>query len=251
MKTPVLTRMLRGALALPLLLGVPLLAQGVPAPTYRILGAAQEVAITTTYREAVPQLLLVAPDCKIGTIGGVDFLLNGVVVGLVPRTREAEWTLPFPPIFVAKWDLHVQALVLDQGQVVGGPIVAMRELFAPDRYVEEEYKGALAKVRRRLERVDAGGYRFVAEFTATSDGFALYHAAVVRHGEFTDVYLTLKTPGPGEGFLDLMQELQAAVELGAQPGAQVRVFAYTDPAPFAVALDRYFGLELHAVVSDG
>lgn len=251
MKTTRLIRALRGALTLPVLLGVPLLAQGVPAPIYRIDGAAEQVVITTTYREPVPQLLLVAADRESVTIEGVEFLSNGAVVGFVPKARTAEWVLPFPSPVLTIYDVHVQALVLDHGRLVGGPIVPTRYVFEVDAFLPVEHKAPLTEVAMGLERADVGDYWFVAEFVARSDGYAIYDAAVVRHAEVTDVYLALKTPGPGEGFLDIMEELQIVVDLGAEPGAQVRVFAFADPAPFSAALNRYQAFELWEVSSVG
>lgn len=236
-----LRRSTRGALLFPLLLATPLAAQVLPVPTVRI-DAPKQVAVVVAWPAKVPQALLVAPDAATLPFGGAEVLANGVLAGFHPMTALAEHRLPLLPALAAQYGLHLQAVVLDQNGLVAGPVMPAARLFdplVPDEHVHVA-PGRIDEVRAVL-RFDyaANETTLLCTFEATSDGYALGAIATLRHADTTDVWLALKTPGPGEGMLDIAQTLTVEVPLGLDYGTKVRLFGIEGHKPFAVPLDRY------------
>lgn len=228
------------ASVLPILLAAPLAAQALQVPTYRIDGTLGQLQVEVTYWTPAAHLLLAAPNGKVVSIGGVEILADGLVLGLVPNVATATFVLPMTAKDAAAYGVHLQALVFDGNRIIGGPVVAAATAFDPTPFGPVSPTGRLKEVAMGVEPSDTlAGDWFVAEFTATSDGYALYPAAVVRHADVSDIYLTLKTPGPGEGYLDIVQYLRFDVGLGLKPGKLVRVFGREGPYPFGAALGGY------------
>lgn len=250
--TPRDSRQFGRASFLPLLLAAPLAAQGLSVPTYNIDAKIDHLQVVTMHETPVAHVLLASLSQNTVWIGGLEFLADAVVIGMVPSTYAATFDLPVGAATAVDFGLHLQAVVLDGVEIESGPVVPAVTAFEPKAFMPKPgpVAGYLSKLDMRVDIADSGNAWFVANFEATSDGFAMRAAAVVRNANTSDVYLTLKTPGPGEGMNDVMQNLRLDIDLGLEPGMHVRVWAIEGPFPFSMGLGTYMPfVELEVIPS--
>lgn len=225
-----------------LLLAAVVSPQGLLPLTYDIDGLNGRVEVTVPYTHPTFHMLLAAWNGQTTTVQGVELLANPVVVLTQPKAQDAVYVLPVPATLLAGLGVHLQAAVLDGDLSVSAPVFAAVSGFDPTPFKKGDFdhmKGACAALEMRVERIDARpGTWFIAEYEGRSDGYMLRAAAVVRHADVADVYLTLKTPGPGEGMLDIVQHFRVDVELD-DTATLVRVFGVEGPWPYMVSLGAY------------
>ncbi|MBK8097220.1 MAG: hypothetical protein IPK26_08935 [Planctomycetes bacterium] len=205
------------------------------------LAAEASVAIA---RHAQPSAvaLLVAPTERLIPLGQEWILGDSVIVAVdfAPPT-EREFAFPIGEEAVSRLGARVQAVALDsQGVFVASTVLVPGQLPPAG-----EVQAPLANVRLSLAILETVPPRtqLMVEFTAPTDGYALRAASVVRSGNATDVYVLLKTPGPGEGNLDVVEEHSLALDLGSDAGAFVRVHGATSPAVVMPPMWKFVRLE--------
>lgn len=151
--------------------------------------------------------------------GGQHILANPVVAWYAAGDNVIANRFLVAPAVLADLDLYVQAVTLTGNAVGATEPVRMRQ-YLLDNPLLPDLAVNLAWAESQPPRL-----QLMADYEGRSDGYGLAVVAVEPTETGTDVYLWWRTPGPGEGMLDIVEHHLAFADLGTVPGKQVRLFA--------------------------
>lgn len=214
-------------------------------PTYRLDAQNEQMTLVSSTQKPGLHVLVVAQNgATVPTpIGGL--LAQGNAVAFAEtRDGAATFTIPVSAELAAQVGANAQVVALNDGSAVAGPVFAARSVFDTSQPfdVSKAQKEPLRDVEVHVGKSSSKGVLF--RYVAASSDHALHVAAIVRHGSLNDVYLVLKTPGPGEGLKDVVETHELRLDLGAGARPALRVFATHGPDEFGAPLMTYRPLAL-------
>ena len=152
---------------------------------------------------------------------GLPPLMWQPVLLLVQPLTDGDRTMQLDLPLFADFDYYIQAGMIDlSGKVRANPSVPVSGLAPEQAGILSETQARAMDVR--LSVTSHG--KLLAEFDARSDGYAWLPVEVDEDHGCKDVYLTLKTPGKGEGNLDVAERLATGTWLAPADTDTVRIF---------------------------